>query len=103
MKRIVATIFAVALAAPAFAGGSHHKQPPPPAPTPPPVVVPPPAPTPAPQKSGGGDSLLLPVLIAAGIATIVIYSKVNEKSERRVSLQPTPDGKGATASVEFRF
>lgn len=91
MKRIVAALAALALSTACLAGGDHTKP------------KPQPAPQPAPAKAHDSNDLGPILLLSAAIIGVVIYHQKSEKDEKKVTIAPTPDGKGATASLEYRF
>lgn len=90
MKRLIAALV-IAMFASASIAGDHGK----------PKPQPTPAPTPAPAKDSND---FLPIaLLAAALVGVVVYQQKRERDEKRVALQPTPDGKGLQAAVEYRF
>jgi len=84
MKKALAILFLV----PSLALADVHNKP-----------KPPPIKSPAP--SGDNTSGLAAVAIAAGIVGFAVWES-NERN-KKVTLAPTTDGKGATASVQWRF
>lgn len=88
MKRLLAILLVFP-----FLALAHDKPKPEPKPAPKPVVV----------EHNHNEGWVVAAAVAAGLVGVVIYNQKTEKEEKKVSLQPTSDGHGASANLEWRF